>query len=44
MKKSEHKFNRGAKKQIDTNAQENRPQCWSRDHNPIYIPKRKKKK
>ncbi len=45
MKKSEHKFNRGAKKQIDINAQENKIPCfWKKQHNPIFIPKRKKKK
>lgn len=44
MKKSEHKFNRGAKKQIDINAQENKIPCWRKQHNPIFIPKRKKKK
>jgi len=43
MKKADHKFYRDKKQQIDSQSRENKPNPWQ-DSNPIYIPKKKKKK
>ncbi len=43
MKKNDIKFFRGAKNQIDNNSKKNGKSFFS-DSNPIFIPKRKKRK
>lgn len=43
MKKAEHRFHRDKKRQIDSLSRETQPMFWS-NSNPIFIPKRKKKK
>jgi hypothetical protein len=42
MKKSEAKFNKNAKKQIDDLARKNEQISFWEKSNPIFIPKRKK--
>lgn len=47
MKKSEYKFHKDKKEQIDNLSKENEPliwQMWKPSHKPIFIPKRKKRK
>ena len=43
MKKADHRFHRDKREQIDDSARENKPDLLQAN-NPIYIPKRKKKK
>jgi hypothetical protein len=44
MKKSEAKFHKNAKNQIDDLARKNKPIFPWEDSKPIFIPKRKKRK
>jgi hypothetical protein len=44
MKKSEYKFHRDKKRQINSNARPNTPMFLGSNSNPIFIPKRTKKK
>ena len=49
MKKADYKFHRDKKHQIENASKENEPSIWQHyrglaSSNPIFIPKRKKKK
>jgi len=43
MQKAEHKFQRDRREKIDSNSKQNEKQFYQ-DSNPVFIPKRKKKK
>lgn len=44
MKKADHKFHRDVKNKIDSQARQNQSIFYWNESNPIFIPKRKKKK